>query len=705
MRSKIFILLFVAISFVKAQGTIGDLPETISPNEGWVMEIESPLASYHTTLTTIYNKFLARNNTWTGVNIYNGLVKFDSTMQQIGNRSFYNNFNSGWGGTGFRLDYGIASTNKSSLEIDNLTVRGIMSVYEMDVKRMSAPGGNLLITSSAKVAFIGAFPFPGVTPDTTLMMFEDPEGTGLSSFKKNDLIRSQRYNPLGSITRTSEGTVDTVYIITDSNGNIYPSCKITYYTGTLAFKIGDSVVRVGSTSDSTRQASIGLMADDINSPLIFLKNHVNSWSAENSGSSIYGLFGNLNGITVPGFGTLSGYGLYCPNGYFRGNIEITNSGEVADSLQILVTNAVTLAALKNNQTLYSTTAPTLRRDGTALRTGDQWINPDSSNLAHVYNVNGWVKTRDLTSDWNYLGNIPHALVPPDTSISGLALSGSYFGFHNHATWKVYIADNGQFYFGGNGTNYVSWNGTSLDVRGHLNADDINTGHINSLVLIADSIKTGYLRSLTLVGGTIKSNSNPATSGGILMSGGAGGADYFNMYDAAGHLTVSLNANTYLSTWGLTLTNNGTIQVTTGISAPRPGITSTTNNAEPAIFGQINSNGTAIIGGTNAPVNLGIGGGNKTGIAGTVSGTGDVNYGVYGSASGATTNWAGYFAGNTYAGGLVLGNPLGDSYISSAATWNAKSDAHFTSAGGATYTDVSGYVDLTINGVTYHCLTK
>ncbi|MDA3819019.1 MAG: hypothetical protein PF590_00885, partial [Candidatus Delongbacteria bacterium] len=46
-----------------------------------------------------------------------------------------------------------------------------------------------------------------------------------------------------------------------------------------------------------------------------------------------------------------------------------------------------------------------------------------------------------------------------------------------------------------------------------------------------------------------------------------------------------------------------------------------------------------------------------GVYGTVSGGSGTNYGVYGYASGGTTNWAGYFSGNTKTTGyLIVGNP-------------------------------------------------
>jgi hypothetical protein len=52
-------------------------------------------------------------------------------------------------------------------------------------------------------------------------------------------------------------------------------------------------------------------------------------------------------------------------------------------------------------------------------------------------------------------------------------------------------------------------------------------------------------------------------------------------------------------------------------------------------------------------------GEKFGVRGNANGTGTFNYGIYGSASGATTNWAGYFGGNVKVEGQI--NPTAGSF--------------------------------------------
>jgi hypothetical protein len=159
----------------------------------------------------------------------------------------------------------------------------------------------------------------------------------------------------------------------------------------------------------------------------------------------------------------------------------------ADSTQNLVDQATTLAKAFNNQTIYSSSAPTMRSDSSALVTGDQWINPDSSNLSHVYVSPSWVISRNLTSDWTYLGNIPSYIGTPSAGYTGLAIDASHIAYYSSGTPTTYIDNAGHFYFAGDATKYISWNGTSFDIRGNLNADDINTGKIRTIVLEVDSI--------------------------------------------------------------------------------------------------------------------------------------------------------------------------------------------------------------------------
>ena len=393
---KLLLLFLFVFSFINAQ-TIGDYTESTNPTESWNLWIQSPVEDYRVTLANVYARLLGRSNEWTGQNVFNATTKFDTTVEQRGNQRFYNNFITGWGGTGWQLDYGMATPGQSTLIVDNLTVRKRMSVYELLVRRIYAPNGNLLITSSMKVVGVGtAPPF-----DSTYVTFEDPTTNGLSSFIKGDLIRAQKFNPTGTIIRVSEAEVDTVYTTTIGS-LLFPICKVTYRAGSTAFQKGDDVVRIGSTEDSTRQSLIYLASDDDYSPFIQLKSGINSWEAETDSNNTIVWLGNFDGFTHPYFGELHGSGLLAKNVYLdsatiRGRIILTNPSELLDSLG------------------------------------------------------------GINADWNSITSRPIYFDAP--SGSGLFLSGDHFGFYTGGAWKNYFDNSGNVVVGniGIGGQGFSWN--------------------------------------------------------------------------------------------------------------------------------------------------------------------------------------------------------------------------------------------------------
>jgi len=73
--------------------------------------------------------------------------------------------------------------------------------------------------------------------------------------------------------------------------------------------------------------------------------------------------------------------------------------------------------------------------------------------------------------------------------SGLYMGGTYLGFWNTTSdqWTAYIKNDGTFYFGGDATNYLNWNGSTLTLRGILNASDITAGNLDADIITAGKI--------------------------------------------------------------------------------------------------------------------------------------------------------------------------------------------------------------------------
>lgn len=491
---------------------------------------------------TVYGKWRFKN-----------IVNFDSTVYLNDNTyldSNYvlgsKNFVSGWAGSGWKLDYGVTHAGRSTLELHDLWVRGNLNVYELLAHQIQGINGLFFISSSAKI-------------DTVIgsnITFEDPTNSNLCPFAVNDLIIVQRFQPdQQTVVRTAQATVTVV------SGK---TVTVSVYSGT--FHKGDYAVRIGNTTNATRQASIYLAADDSNAPFIDMINGVNSWAAWGAAAKTKLRLGNLSGITDTDFGgALSGYGLYGQNVYLKGKLKITANSDII--------------GLSANVTITATTAPTTRTDGTALVTGDLWIDSDGLNYRYRWNGTSWV---DM--------NIPYVSTPSGT---GLFIDGTHMGYYAASAWQTYIDNTGHFYFKGDATNYISWDGTNFIVRGKITADDIYTGSLTALVERSSATMTydrgiagteaGYWlgkyglndyrffigssaskyfsynnTDLTMVGGTITSGIiQTSTTNPRMIISTLSGYNYIDFTNSVGTIIGGLHYNPSDAN-GLQLSSNGNI---------------------------------------------------------------------------------------------------------------------------------------------------
>lgn len=209
-----------------------------------------------------------------------------------------NSFVSGFTGSGFRLDNGLTTAGKTTGEMDDLIVRGRMRVYELLVQQIRATNGSIFVSSTGKIKAVsgsGAGPY-SIETETT------------HGFLVNDLARAQRFTGNG------------VY---QSNIQITAVADLTHFTANLssgdAPAVGMEFVRLGNTSDSTRQNSIYMSADDTYNPFIDLIVGVNSFAAWGSTSTRKGRIGNLQGLfgVANELGIFVGDGMGITNKYFR----------------------------------------------------------------------------------------------------------------------------------------------------------------------------------------------------------------------------------------------------------------------------------------------------------------------------------------------------------------------------------------------------
>jgi len=233
-------------------------------------------------------------------------------LDVVGNAAFKDSvgtssFASGFGGYGWRIDN--ESGDGWGLSLDELTVRGTMNVYELMVQQVRATNGSLWVSSTGKTISASMEASPSYS-----LFFDTGSNIYGHGFVEGDLIRAQRYQ--GNTSFKS----DLIVVSVSNSGSLV---AITGSHETTPPSGGFDYVRIGNTSDNTRQGAVYMTADDDNAPYIDVIDGVTAHSDFNSDNNIKVRLGKLAGINDTTFGTLSGYGLYSQNVYLTGGIKAT----------------------------------------------------------------------------------------------------------------------------------------------------------------------------------------------------------------------------------------------------------------------------------------------------------------------------------------------------------------------------------------------
>jgi hypothetical protein len=239
------------------------------------------------------------------------------TGAEIGSSSYV----SGFAGSGWKIDKDATAENEFDLTVDNMFIRGRLSVYELLIQQIRATNGAIFVTSSAKVESSSGLSAGDSAGDIT---FEDPSGHSICPFAANDIIMMQRVVPGSTAAGDStQGTTDVikklVYKVSSISGATATVVAATGFSNTDFPSKGDDFVRIGNTGDSDRQGSIYLTSDDANAPYIDIKDNIDSYGDWHSTTTTKARLGNLSGITHNS-ASLSGYGLYSGNVYLTGDI-------------------------------------------------------------------------------------------------------------------------------------------------------------------------------------------------------------------------------------------------------------------------------------------------------------------------------------------------------------------------------------------------
>jgi len=190
--------------------------------------------------------------------------------------------------------------NKHNMELDNLSVRGTLSVYELLIQQVRATNGSVFVTSAAKIKSSGLSHINGTSYYVLEFDTDDSDSGNIKPhpFADGDLILSRRVDISGDTTALVS---ETRWTVVDYNHGTAKQLKATnelYSVGgtslpssgaTVSTIDGHDFVRIGNTTDANRRGGVYLTSDDTLSPFIDIFDEVSSWQEWDGISNIFGL--------------------------------------------------------------------------------------------------------------------------------------------------------------------------------------------------------------------------------------------------------------------------------------------------------------------------------------------------------------------------------------------------------------------------------
>lgn len=236
-------------------------------------------------------------------------VKFNSVTSPlfVFNELTTPEFVSGLLGAGTRL-------KDNHLELDEITVRKRMNVFELLIQRVRAVGGQLLLSpASIKIESVEEL------EDGYKCSFNTDDRTIPEPFVLNDQAFHQTF--------TGKGINRYWRLTTEAGDDYFVLSKTDCEPGSGIPQPGDEVILLGNRTDKARQSAMMLSAYGNDAPYLDTYDGINDY---NLSGKLLTREGNLTGIVDEVFGQLSGSGFYGKNVYLRGKFALSSGVSVDD---------------------------------------------------------------------------------------------------------------------------------------------------------------------------------------------------------------------------------------------------------------------------------------------------------------------------------------------------------------------------------------
>lgn len=241
-------------------------------------------------------------------------------------------FTSGFpGGTGWALFWkevlnaaGVKE-KKAVMELDEMTVRGVMRVYEFVISQLLGENGTRLTTDMMRVDHIDT--------GTKTIYLDTEKGVLYNPFRTGDIVMVQQFSVNGHGGKRYEFEVVDVKVGALADGeNRLDSITYKNFVGDVSSVAArDVLTRVDSATNSDRKGVIKQTSVEEGSPYLDVLYGMKT----DPDNAVRLRLGRLVGIITYWWGQLQGYGLYSNNAYLLGDFRLRTGEDVRTKFEVM----------------------------------------------------------------------------------------------------------------------------------------------------------------------------------------------------------------------------------------------------------------------------------------------------------------------------------------------------------------------------------
>lgn len=242
------------------------------------------------------------------------------------------NFISGFpGGSGWALFWkevmnaaGVTE-RKAVMELDDVTIRGVMRVYEFVISQLVGENGTRITSDMMRVH--------SINPATKTIYLDTEKGVLYNPFRAGDIVMVQQFSVNGHGGKQYEFEVVDAKVGALADGeNRLDSVTYKNFVGDVSSVAArDVLTRVDSLTDSDRKGIIKQTSVEEGSPYLDVLYGMKT----DPDNAVRTRLGRLAGIITYCWGQLKGYGLYSEHAYLTGDFRLRTGEDVRTKFEIV----------------------------------------------------------------------------------------------------------------------------------------------------------------------------------------------------------------------------------------------------------------------------------------------------------------------------------------------------------------------------------